>query len=110
MIAALPPALFGLGFSPALMVAAGSSNRVVGGPTSYPWVPSAACPRGTNLAVGAPVLLLLGWALVDARKRLPLESHLDRWCDSGCGSWDGWRHGALVGMGMSSALGVATYV
>ena len=36
-----------------------------------------------------------------------LESNVDRRCDSGRGSWDGRRHGALVGMGMSSVLGVA---
>ena len=76
LIAALPPALFGLGLSIAPLMATGSSNLVVGGTTAYPWVPSGACPVGTGLMLGVPVLVLLGRALVGTWKRLPLWSHV----------------------------------
>lgn len=69
LVTALPPVLFGLGFSLALWVAVQPSRLVIGGPTTYPRWPRAGHP--VVIGVGVLELLLVGGALIGARKRLP---------------------------------------
>lgn len=69
LVMALPPALVGLGFSLALLVAVQPTRVVIGGPTTYPRWPRAGHP--VVIGVGVLELLLVGGALIGAWKRLP---------------------------------------
>ena len=94
LVAAVPPLLFGLMLSVALLVATAPNRVVIGGPTPY-----GTCVRrlrdagltGSPLClvglVGAPLLagmVVFAGALVGARRRLPLWSYT--WA---CGAWVG---------------------
>lgn len=69
LVTALPPVLFGLGFSLALWVAVQPSRLVIGGPTTYPRWPSAWYP--VVIGMGVLELLVVGVALIGAWNRLP---------------------------------------
>jgi len=76
-VTALPPALFGLGFSLILLIAVQPSRLVIGGPTAYPRRPNLGYP--VVIGLGVLELLLVGGALTGAWKRLP------RWSLTWCG-------------------------
>jgi len=78
LVTALPPVLFGLGFSLALWVAVQPSRLVIGGPTTYPRRPDLGYP--VVIGLGVLELLLVGGALIGTWKRLP------RWSFTWAGS------------------------